>query len=62
MPTVANYFVRPEGVTLSLATVKDVQYGESIDNLNRQRVPLIACYGHRVATVHPFATFDYYSA
>lgn len=31
MPKVANYFVRPEGVTLSLATVKDVQYGEGID-------------------------------
>lgn len=31
MPKVVNYFVRPEGVTLSLATVKDVQYGESID-------------------------------
>lgn len=31
MPKVANYFVRPEGVTLSLATVKDVQYGKSMD-------------------------------
>lgn len=30
MPKVANYFVRPEGVTLSLATVKDVQYGEDV--------------------------------
>eukprot|EP00752_Nemacystus_decipiens_P009956 g8879.t1 len=27
MPKVVNYFVRPEGATLSLATVKDVQYG-----------------------------------
>lgn len=30
MPKVANYFVRPEGVTLSASTVKDVQYGEGL--------------------------------
>ena len=30
MPKVANYFVRPEGVTLSASTVKDVQYGEEL--------------------------------
>lgn len=28
MPKVANYFVRPEGVVLGQATLKDVQYGE----------------------------------
>ncbi|CAM9613875.1 unnamed protein product [Scytosiphon promiscuus] len=27
MPTVANYFVRPEGVILGPSTMKDVQYG-----------------------------------
>lgn len=27
MPKVANYFVRPEGVTLGPSTLKDVQYG-----------------------------------
>lgn len=38
MPKVANYFVRPEGVALSLATVKDVQYGECIDKLKQAGV------------------------
>ncbi len=30
MPKVANYFVRPEGATLSVSTLKDVQYGEGL--------------------------------
>lgn len=29
MPKVVNYFVRPDGVTLSPSTLKDVQYGET---------------------------------
>lgn len=31
MPKVVNYFVRPEGVNLSVSTVKDIQYGEKIE-------------------------------
>lgn len=45
MPKVANYFVRPEGVTLSLATVKDVQYGEGISEPNPAGVVPCRRYG-----------------
>lgn len=36
MPKVANYFVRPEGVVLSPATVGDIQYGEERVAANSQ--------------------------
>lgn len=46
MPKVANYFVRPEGVTLSPATVKDVQYGEKA-TISLGLVSLFASYCSR---------------
>lgn len=52
MPKVANYFVRPEGVTLTLATVKDVQYGEGNDEPKPARGGPSASYGPRVRQ-HP---------
>lgn len=63
MPKVANYFVRPEGVALSLATVKDVQYGECIDKLKQAGVRgccHLPCTVFAVANLYLSTTLDYH--
>lgn len=60
MPKVANYFVRPEGVNLSPATVTDIQYGEAIESAKKSHSRMDLCYwdlpGRGLYTSTPHST------